>query len=306
MLIILGVLVLCSVLLHFIPKNKNTSVEKISLFQISDTSAVTKITINSKSLNNTLERTDDGWILNDKIKADENIIMVLLAVMKEVEILRKVPQRQVEEEGTSFDERGIDVRFYAGNDLLKSFVANANETKTLSIFKSRDGDYYVVNLPGYDSFVTGIFEIAEIDWKDRLIIDASPVRLQQLAVRYFDEPARGFTVDVKSNIPIISGVSDLDTLKLMDYLDQFQYFQADSYINISDEPRYDSLLKARPYVEFSFKNLGRIDEQTLTFYPKIEGENMILAVTSEGEHALFNYRRIGGIFQSKEFFTKRE
>lgn len=305
LLFILGVLVLASIALHFIPENSRSTLENATFFQISDTAAIDKITMQSEQLDNTLVRTDSGWVINEKIKADENIMRVLLAVMKQVEILRPIPPTQAEEMQSSFSKQAIEVRFYTGDGLIKAFEAGANDTQTLSIFKSSEEKYYVVNLPGYSSFVTGIFKISEIDWKDRLIVDAAPTRLNDLNVHYFENENNSFKVEVEGNMPFIPGIDNLDTLKLMDYLDQFRYFQADQYVDVAQESIYDSLLKTPPYAGFFFDNMGD-GLVTITFYNKIPGENMILGVTGNGEYALFNYKRIAGIFRVKKYFVKKE
>mgnify|MGYP000097273297 CR=1 FL=1 len=304
LLIVLAFLVLVSLALKFFPSNQKTTIENYAEFQIEDTAAVNKITIKSDQLDNVLLRTDSGWVINGSHKADENIMMVLLSVMKKVEIVRSVGTTQEHDISEQLDNEGILAQFYEGSELVQSFTAGANENQTMSIFQSKDDEYYVVQIPGYESFITGIFQISAIDWRNRLLVSVGPTTLNAMGIEYFQEPEESYEIEIEGNFPSIDGIENLDTLALMDYLDQFQYFQADQFIEPHSEPVYDSLSATQPWVKFTFDNFNLTGGPSITFFPQIKGDAFILGITRENQWALFSYNRISAIFKKKSAFDK--
>lgn len=302
---VLSVLAAVSLALHFVPRDKQSSLKNVDTFQLADTATVDKIVMRSKTFDNTLMKYNNHWKINDRYEADPSIMQVLLTVMTRIEITRPIPKNQEEEMEKRFAEGGIEVEFFAGDEKVHSFMAGSNSTKTISIFKSDDGGYFVVNFPGYDSFVTGIFEITETDWRDRLLLSATPGNLQEMTVSYPQNDEQGFTVTVEGNFPVIRDIAaELDTLKLMEYLDQFQYFQADNFVERGSNEKYDSLAGTTPYAIFTFKNLIGREDRRLVFFPRIPGDPYIMGFMDTGDTVAFSHRRIVGIFRGKDDFAK--
>ncbi len=296
LIIILVVLVGISFTLSFFGGNNSISIENADQFQLNDTTGITTVTMASDKLLNRLQKTDSGWTINAKYLADESIIIVLFSVMQKVEILR-----EIDEKGSETISDKIKVEFKRGEEVVQSFYASANPTKTLSVFSKND-ESYVVNLPGYESFVTGIFEIPESDWRNRMIVSMGPFNMDAVKVNYLKEPEKSFEIKVANNFPFIENVARLDTLKLMDYLEQFSYFQVDEFVALDEYSELDSIAHTDPWISFSFEELNAANDVTLTFFHKKRNDPNILALVNDHQPVLFNYRRIAGIFKEKEDF----
>jgi hypothetical protein len=287
--------------LFFTPSGKKSTVQNIDKFQIQDTSQITSVIIESENFHNELVQTDSGWTINNKYLADQGIVIILFSVIKNIEVLRTIGEAQWEEKTESSD--GINVSIKKGNETLLQFKANSNPTKTLSIF-SKDNESYVVNLPGYDSYVTGIFEIPESDWRSRLIVSLGPLNMNAIKVNHLKKPDQSFEVQIENNFPLIPGINSIDTLLLLDYLEQFGYFQVDQFVEKGKNPGYDSLLTTAPWIEFSLEEINTENNVSLSFFHKFSGDPNILALMNQTQPVLFNYRRISGIFLEKDDFEQ--
>ena len=53
----------------------------------------------------------------------------------------------------------------------------------------------IVNIPGYESYVAGIFEIPTNDWRDRTIFSTNYRTLQKLEVQYAQFPEYNFSIE---------------------------------------------------------------------------------------------------------------
>ncbi|MCK5280929.1 MAG: hypothetical protein KAK04_20390, partial [Cyclobacteriaceae bacterium] len=90
--VILGILVLSSIILELTNETHINTNENKEIFSIQDTSKIDLISIVSKEHTILLEKKDALWTVNEKYKAEQNIVKVLLSILKDVEGVRNVPQ----------------------------------------------------------------------------------------------------------------------------------------------------------------------------------------------------------------------
>ncbi|HLF36277.1 MAG TPA: hypothetical protein VI583_18670, partial [Cyclobacteriaceae bacterium] len=171
-------------------------------FMIEDTVSVSRIVIEGEDFINTLERTGGIWKINEKYPADNSMVRVLMAVLHEVRVHRKAPRQMLFEITEGMKSKGIKVSVYDRQDLIHSFIAWGNGT-SVSYFKEDESDPLVVHLPGYNSYVTGIFEVKENDWRDRLIVSTSWSGLKKYLLEYPGEINDGFTIISDGLLPSI-------------------------------------------------------------------------------------------------------
>ncbi len=303
--ITLIVLIVLSVLLHFVLRNRKSTITPDISFAIADTASVNKIIINQQKQTNVLSKSDSGWVVNNKFKADPQIMKVLLSVLHRVSISRGASKSQLENIVKQLKEQGNKIEIYNGNQLIESFYSGGNATKTTAYFMEAQGQNakpYVVNLPGYDSYISGLFEIPEIDWRDRLIFSSSWRSIQNLTMKYPAYPDDGFIIQFDFDFLKIPGMAKLDTAKMMNYLQQYQYFQADRFVPDEQKKEYDSLQQTVPFALLSIEDINHKKNHQITFYPKSPQNDMMLGVLENGQLALFEYNRIKTIFRKRSYF----
>ena len=307
--IVLMALIGLSLLLHFVLQGRKSTISPDISFAVADTAAVDKIVIHQKEHNNTLTKLDSGWVVNDKFKADPQIMRVLLSVLHRVRISRGSAKAQEENIVGKLRDNGNKVEIYHGNQLMESFYSGGNATKTTAYFmddKNKNAVPYVVGLPGYDSYVSGIFEIPEIDWRDRLIFASSWRSIKKLSMEYPKNPGDQFIIQFDFNFLKMPGISRLDTTKMMNYLQQFQYFQADRFVANDQEKDYDSLRHTVPFAILSIEDIDHKKSHQITFYPKPNNGGLMLGALETGQLAQFDYNRIKTIFRKKSYFEAEE
>jgi len=300
------VLIITSLVISLIDDNRKSSLEAVDRFQLRDTASIDKISFRSPELDNTLQRTDSGWIVNQKHRADENILRVLFSVMKQVEISRAVARSQREPLLESLQQEGIVVTFYNGEQVAERFTAGGNKTNTQSYFVDPNNDIYIVNLPGYDSYVSGIFEIPEIDWRNRLLLSTTLQSFIGLEMEYFTSAKSGFEILSSGNNIELAGAAKADTAKVFDYAEQFMYFQVDQYYKKGANPVFDSLMNTEPFARLVVRDIRYPDGKRITFHHKTPGSPNMLARYGDNEWVLFDYQRIASIFRDRQWFTSSE
>ena len=168
LILILLLLVATSLTLSFTGGKSSSTKFRVDIFSVADTSGIQSITIKNDGLVK-LERSTTGiWMVNDKFEVDPSLRRVLLAVLSQVNVKRPVSQIQNEEISASLmNGTRIEIAF---EDNEIAFYAGGNPGRTQSYFLEEGSDQpYIVEIPGYRNYISGIFELKEIQWKNRYL-----------------------------------------------------------------------------------------------------------------------------------------
>lgn len=306
LLTILIALVITSIILMNVG-SKSDSGEYTFNFQIRDTSAVDFIRIIGPTQQVNMQRDNEKWIVNNSYNADPAMMKVLLSIMASVESGKEIRKSELRATLPGIDTLPeTKVSFFSGNETLQSFTCLGRKDRRITYFYDNNSDsdnYYQVYLPGYESYIAGLFEVKNIDWKDRLLYLGSIETFGELNVSYPGLPGYGYTFRVNDNpLPELNGRMDYDTSKVTQYLDQFRFLLADKYVELGENEAYDSLLTTEAYCTISIGDFLGENPFSISFYPVLEGENHHLAITSEDELCLFDQNRIKNYFQIIDYF----
>jgi hypothetical protein len=308
LIILLGVLICASIVLVFMGNKSFSTIDNKEAFSVQDTAAVDRITITSVTGKIELTKETGAWKINNSYDAEQNMVRVLLAILKDVEAVRNVPKNSASEVATMIRATGNAIEIHGNGKLIQSFYVAGNSSKTISYMMLPDTDMpVVVVIPGYENYVAGIFEIPANGWRNRAILNTNYRTLQELTVNYTEFPQ--YNVRIYNNVDFLNveWVDQLDTLKMMTYIESFYPLEADRLIDRGEIPQYDSLLKTPFTVTIYVKDIQPKNTRTIDFFPLIANEPMMLGYIREDDQmALFEARRIQKYFAVSEEFKAVE
>lgn len=279
---VIGVLLAANLVLSF-SKNRGTSVGyDEAQFALTDTSAVSSITIGEIDL-----RKKDRWFIAD-FPADPAFVDHLLNVMSRVRIKKPVGNA---EGGTSVKVNG---------ELLFDFSSNATKTKTIF---SKDDSAYEMEIPGFTDYVGGIFELNEDQWRDRLVFNGSWRTIQRISVDYQKTNDADFEIRFKDQFFEIEGVDQVDTTAVMNFLNQFQYFQANERISPGRISSADSIVTTTPLAVLRIEDINYQEPLELRFFPSAQDQAYHLVLDQNGEMVAIDPPRTARILKSKSEFV---
>ena len=161
----------------------------------------------------------------------------------------------------------------------------------------------IVNIPGYESYVAGIFEIPANDWRDRVILRTNWRTLQKLRINYAEYPGYNLNIKFDFNFLKIEGITHLDTARMMAFIDEFNYVQTDRYLDKGQNEKYDSLLQTPPTVSLTIEDINSKNSKSIDFFPIINNDPMMLGYVKEDDQiVLFEAQRIQNLFAIKSDF----
>ena len=203
-------------------------------FAVVETEKVNRVTLTRATDTVSLVYDGSRWSVNGR-DADVQMIKVLMATLRQARPHRPVATRITDTVKVQLARRGTRVSVEQSDGQRLSFVAGGNRGKTEAWFMNEGEEQpYIMIIPGYRVYVSGIFELDEGGWRNKRIFDFNWRNFKSLTASYPKEPASGFTVEMKQRYFGITGLDPVDTTKLNDYLDAVSLLLAKRFVSASD------------------------------------------------------------------------
>jgi len=302
LLISFGVLIIATVTVFFLLKAGGRVIVGTDLFRVEDFTKIDKVVLTKKG--NPTELKFDGarWKVNDQL-ADRNMIDVLFATLQQAEPKRPVAESLQDSISNMLTAQGVRVSLFAGEELQQEFLAGGNPAKTLAYFKKpTEDESYVMVIPGYRVYASGVFELDENGWKDKYVFGFNWRNFQTLKATIAGNPKSDFEVAMGKVYFEVKGVTSIDTAKLNDFLDAVSLLTADEYVRKDEVSGYDSLLKSKPILELQVSDVSG-KSYSLVLY-EFGNRNSVLGILQGEQPAFFDRRKMTGILKNKSWFVK--
>lgn len=207
-------------------ERKSTSFEK-DLFSIENaTQSISRIELNGKDFKNTLERQGNAWTVNQEFLLDPSMQQVFFKLLEQVSIQRPITGENSTVIKQNVLDSGVQVNIYGNENLLNSYTVGGDFQAMRSYFVKGE-EVYLVQLPGYQSYVAGIFEVPENDWRDRVVFDGIWQDMVSLKINRPNKEAVEFKYD--NRLMRIQN-QQADTAEVMNFVERFNYFFVDQFL----------------------------------------------------------------------------
>jgi hypothetical protein len=298
--IILIVLLAATAAVYWSGRSDNQYVIDKNLYRNFDLKTVDHITLESKSGKVDLKFNGSRWKVNGYFDADANMIDVLFATLQQVEPKRPIANSLQDSTNKALMQDGVKVNLFAAGQSVYGFQAGGNLQKTQGIFKGEGDDQsYQVIIPGYRVYVSGIFELLEKDWRNRLVFAFSWQNFQQLDVSFPDKTQDDFTIVLDNQVFGVKGISQTDTTKLNAFLDQVSFLDVDEYLPTS--PATDSLFSGKAIVQIKITDIAS-RTYSLQLFPFDKVRNQFPGLINGSDRAVFAIEKVRELVKPKRFF----
>ncbi|HXS36982.1 MAG TPA: DUF4340 domain-containing protein [Flavipsychrobacter sp.] len=223
-------------------------------FTIKDTADIGKIFIASYNNSSVLvERTDSGWYVNKQYKALPSTLNQLLQTLWMQQPLYPVPEKMRNNVIKDMAGTSIKVELYnRGGKKIRTFYVGNEANSSSGTFMLIDGanSPYVVNIPGFQGFLTSRYTSDLKDWRDRTVFNVSPDQLRSVTIQYPEHPINSFTLKQENGKIVVDADTNIvNHNKFNDrrahvYLKFFQNINCEGYLN--GFAGIDTLLKIMP------------------------------------------------------------
>lgn len=138
------------------------------LFKNFDLKTISQITLQKEGDTVNLVYTGARWMVNEKFPADPAMIEVLFATLQQAEPKRPLAATQTDSIGGLLRQKAVKVTLISNGSAVSSFFAGGNNAKNQAYFMQEgESTPYLMNIPGYRVYVSGIFELDESGWREK-------------------------------------------------------------------------------------------------------------------------------------------
>ncbi|MBS1643746.1 MAG: hypothetical protein JST36_01790 [Bacteroidetes bacterium] len=212
-------------------------------FGVRDTASIGKIFLAANNDPNTilLERKPEGWLLNGKYPVLKSTLDQLLNTIRLQEPLFPVPDNQRNSVIKGLAGAGIKTEIYdVDGRKIRTFYVGGEMGKFAGTAMLMDGSEipYVVQIPGFEGYLTTRYSTNLNNWRDRLVFDYTPDQIAEIKVEYPLEPLNSFdlkqqngnfTVTLDSAMDF--GQKPLNVSRAKTFLGLFKKIYNEGYVN---------------------------------------------------------------------------
>jgi hypothetical protein len=287
LLVIAGLLLVANIVIAFTQGSgkKKLAVES-DYFKWNNQLSAIEINNRGEKIRITLER--GQWILNDELLAQEDFANLIEAIFKEVEVRRAVPKNLTEEIKAQFDEKGVEVNLTSMEGEIYSLQVYGDAAANISYFRKKGEEPFVVYIPGYTSFLAGIFGLQTEQWKSKLALSSEPESLVSWILEDLENPERKISIQIKG---IGLEAIGLEEEEMEDYMDILSSFKIDAYPESDKLGYYQSLISGPTFATIHIETINKYQKQQVNLFKTTE-QGLILAESDRYGWMLFNQRNI--------------
>ncbi|GJM28874.1 MAG: hypothetical protein DHS20C17_15090 [Cyclobacteriaceae bacterium] len=292
--VLLALLVLISVSLSFWERGSGNGKIDTDLFVVENIDPIDRIVISNQQEILDCRAFSGGFKINDEFVMDQDLLTVLAAVFQRVRVQRPLSGNQQQQVYQSIKETGSHIELYQGDQLLTSFWAGGDPSEQNSYFATEEGAVYLVHLPGYTSYVSGLFQLPLAKWRSRTIFNNTWRSLLTYSFQDFNDPENDFQINYQDPFFQVPGVQQLDSNNVIDYLQRVVSLTASAVV--------DTAYQGMPALELTTTDIDPAKNQTLTLYG--EDDQPVMLGKSGNQYFTFARANIEPLLKNSRFFEK--
>lgn len=262
------------------------------LFAVKDTNNITKIFIaDMNGEYSLLTRRDDGWYVQDSVKAMTVKVNDLLSTIHNVTLRQTVAKTaqsninkmmsvnavkvEIYQKAPKFKLFGIP--FFTKERNVKTYYMGPSTMDNIANYAILEGfdEPCIVHIPGFRGFLTPFYAFNPVDWYSCDLFSTKITRIQSLLVEDFENPEESFYVEKSGprffNLYNIHKelITDYDTAKLLDMLAEYRDKNYEVYVTGMSDRAKDSILRYNHFKTITLTDVNG-EKTTLDMYRKME------------------------------------
>lgn len=290
--------------IYYLGRNDGTLDIDKNIFKDYDLTKIDHVVMESKKGRVELKFNGARWELNNQFDADPSMVQVLFATLQQAEPKRLLATTIQDSVSNMLKKEGVKITLNSGGNVESVFYTGGNAQKTQAYFCAENGKpkSYLVTIPGYRVYVSGIFELKENDWKNKYVFGFNWRNFQKLETRFPQKPSDNFVVAMNDNYFNVQGVLSVDTAKLNTYLDDVSLLTVEDYIDNELFP--DTLSKPSPNMIITVNDIGQRTYSLELYNPLEKYGQKIPGLIGGVQWALFDPEKVRNLYRPKSFFGK--
>lgn len=287
------------VLIEFTGNDKTNLAVNKNLFKLDPNKEINRVVLQGPQETNTFDFHDGRWHLNDSLLLDQSMRDVFFSVVSQLEVRRPVLETKTDSIAKFISKTGVHTTISFGEELIQEYWIGGNSEEQVSWAMSEDRQPYQVHIPGYQSYVAGIYSVPATDWRSRFLLDVNFALIRSISMAY---PSSGNDLALKFEDGYfkVPGVQ-ADSTKIANFLESLSFLQADSFVDPRAEPGAFVSAEVTPEAILKIQTLNG-QELVVEIVSDTTDERFFIAKLEDGTLARIQRTRAAGLFKIAEDF----
>lgn len=276
--------------------------KKDTAFAVRDTTEIAKIVLSDlKGDTVALDHSEKGWIINGKYEARPDAISNLLRTMSQLEV--KIPVAKSMHNNVIKDISGRRIRvevYNADGKKIKGYYVGDNSDDLNGNFMLMEGSKhaFVVNIPGFEGFVSTVYFTDETDWRSRQVFAYTPDQIKQIDLIYSGSKDSSFSIirNADKKFEFIAPGKNPQSANpeiIQYYIKQFKILNVENFIL---EPyKKDSLIALPPVCELKVTDMQNETKSIKIYYRPVTYRSK-LQFTYDNKPVEFDLDKFYGVY----------
>lgn len=303
LLISLASLVMVSSLLFILTGRRSERAVDPDYFRTVASENIDRVLLKRQGKEVELSFTNNRWRVNNTWDADNQMIKVLFATLRQAEPRRPVAAALRDSVCASLERNGVLVTVFTQGQEQMRFFAGGNTLKTETWFwKGGESEPYLMVIPGYRVFVAGILELDESGWRNKRIFDFNWRNFKSFSAYYNSDPAQNFQLEFDRDRVVMRHEDAADTAKLNGYLDAVSLLFARRFIDAQD-PHADSVVKTGPLAKLEIRDIADRAYVLELFRPSPRSQEVIGRL-GDGQRVALDKADVAELVRKRDYFKQ--
>jgi len=309
--ITLTLVLLIGVALYVSNNESNSTISgELSNFAVEDTASITKIFLADK--NNqaiTLDKTQNGWMVNGTFPARKDIMQVLLETIKKIKVRSPVSKSSFENIVKGIASNSVKVEIYQGGEMPSKvyYVGGPNQDHSGTYMLLEDSKVpFIMHIEGFRGYITPRYFTNINEWRSSAVFALKPGQIESIKLEFPKDPSKswkiskteennlGFQINYLSNG---NSFQSLDTGYLARYIKRYEMVYFEGIEETKSENYIDSIKTSIPEQIYSVTDIkGNTNEIKVFLKPAHKG-----AQDYDGKSIDYDLDRQYGLLNDKDF-----
>jgi hypothetical protein len=228
-----------------------------------------------------LAKAENRWMVNKQWPVERSWENNLKIILQKHEVRRVIKGEEKTRLMEHLNQEGVKIEIEGENGIQLEFVAGGNPTRTQSLL-SHNGELYAMFVPGYERYLSSIYEMGPYEWRDRTLYygnERSLKSLQIIPLREGSAQSLSINFEGKQAQVVSSTIGDAETLDT--YLQYLNGLYADVWVPHSEHESLKPFLSA-PIADLVLEDFNPERSQTLRLYDLPEDPRFYLGEIRNG------------------------
>jgi DNA-dependent RNA polymerase auxiliary subunit epsilon len=212
------------------------------------------------------KQADNSWQLNENIQVDKKMSALLMTVLKDVKIRKRVEKEEKEKVRQYLKKKGFVVEYYYHDLLNKAIYFASSEDKPGYTYAmtEEDEEPFVVYIPKAKLKIEELFSKPDYQWRDQTLFNSEYKNIEFVSVEYQNQKD-SFEISKTGNEILLNGKIPSSVEQIQRYLGSFNSIEASAHLT-NNEILLDSLRLSKPYCVIKVADKTFENKRSLNIY----------------------------------------